>query len=101
MTSDADGQEARAGGAGASPGPITALEQFFALAQRGDVQPAQELVEKGLVAVRQADGDGITALHWAAINDQLLFCQYLLQHGAAVDAVGGSIRATPLLWAAK
>ncbi|KAF7497937.1 hypothetical protein DV113_004011 [Geotrichum candidum] len=47
------------------------------------------------------DADGITALHWAAINNRITICKYLLDNGAEVDAKGGSLQATPLHWAAR
>ena len=43
----------------------------------------------------------MTALHWAAINNHLLVAQRLIEHGADVDAVGGDLMATPLLWAVR
>ena len=47
------------------------------------------------------DGQGITALHWAAINNHVLACKLLLERGADVDARGGDLDATPLQWAAR
>ena len=45
--------------------------------------------------------DGVTALHWAAINNHVAVARCLLEHGADVNAVGGDLQATPLLWAAR
>lgn len=49
----------------------------------------------------ETDGQGITALHWAAINNHVLACKLLLEKGADVDARGGDLNATPLQWAAR
>ena len=38
---------------------------------------------------------------WAAINNQYAMCKFLLDHGAPINAVGGTSRATPLQWAAQ
>lgn len=45
--------------------------------------------------------DGVTPLHWAAINNRLNICRYLLDQGATVDAKGGGIQGTPLHWACR
>lgn len=47
------------------------------------------------------DSAGISALHWAAINNHVLACKMLLEAGAEVDKVGGDLSATPLHWAAR
>ena len=49
----------------------------------------------------ERDGQGIAALHWAAINNHVIACKMLLESGAEVDAVGGELGATPLQWAAR
>jgi palmitoyltransferase ZDHHC13/17 len=42
-----------------------------------------------------------TALHWAAINARVDVAQYLIEHGADINAVGGDLLATPMQWAAR
>ena len=39
-------------------------------AQYGNLERCRELVERGMVDVRQGDVEGITPLHWAAINNR-------------------------------
>jgi ankyrin repeat protein len=39
-------------------------------------------------------------LHWAALKAQVDVAQYLIEHGAEIDAVGGDLVATPMQWAA-
>ncbi|KAH8089827.1 ankyrin repeat-containing domain protein, partial [Filobasidium floriforme] len=49
----------------------------------------------------ERDAGDVTALHWAAINAHVEACEWLIDHGAVVDAVGGELKATPLHWAAR
>lgn len=68
--------------------------------QYGAFSRVKELVEAGW-DVNQPDHETVTLLHWAAINNRREIIQYLLSKGAAVDAVGGELQATPLQWAAR
>jgi ankyrin repeat protein len=45
--------------------------------------------------------DNITLLHWAAINNRIEIAKYLINKGANIDAVGGSLNSTPLHWAVR
>ncbi|KAI5475300.1 Palmitoyltransferase AKR1 [Pseudohyphozyma bogoriensis] len=92
------------------PPPPPPLPQLHAAAQTGDVQLIRELLTpsdepSSSTAVRadvnDKDPQGISALHWAAINNHLLVCKFLLEQGAEVDARGGDLDATPLHWAAR
>ena len=47
------------------------------------------------------DDDHITLLHWAAINDRLVACTYLIEQGADINVIGGKVVVTPLQWAAR
>lgn len=47
------------------------------------------------------DSEGITLLHWAALNNRLEVAKYLISKGAEVDAVGGVLQSTPLHWAIR
>ena len=69
-------------------------------ASRGDVKDVSALVAKG-ADVNAPQGDGMTALHWAAMNGSTELAALLLQAGANPNPstrVGGY---TPLLLAAK
>ncbi|WWC57688.1 uncharacterized protein I303_100222 [Kwoniella dejecticola CBS 10117] len=75
---------------------------IHALAQRGDTPTLSSLLrENPSLDLSQRDDQGITPLHWAAINAHMGTCRFLLDNGAEVDAVGGELNATPLQWAAR
>ncbi|ODQ53541.1 ankyrin, partial [Saitoella complicata NRRL Y-17804] len=74
---------------------------IWVAAQRDDLTRIQHLLDTGLASATSSDSQGITPLHWAAINDHLLVCKFLLQNGADPNARGGDLSATPLHWAAR
>ena len=64
-------------------------------AMRGDSERVRTLVEQG-ADVNQAQGDGMTALHWAAVHDEADLVDFLADAGATLE-VGTRIGAyTPL-----
>lgn len=85
-------------------GKIVATENgldIFLAAQYGDWQRLERLIESKEATASDKNEQGITPLHWAAINGRLLACKSLLDHGADVNAAGGDLNATPMMWAAK
>jgi ankyrin repeat protein len=66
--------------------------------RNGDRDTLRALVQKK-VDVNQAEGDGTTALHWAAYRDDLESVDLLLHSGARVNAAN-DLGATPL-WLAS
>jgi palmitoyltransferase ZDHHC13/17 len=74
---------------------------IFLAAQYGDWKKIEELIQAGSATANDKNEQGITPLHWAAINDRLLACKTLVDHGAEVNATGGDLNATPMMWAAK
>ncbi|GAA5993734.1 hypothetical protein JCM10908_001059 [Rhodotorula pacifica] len=73
-------------------------------AQQGDLQTLYRLLDHPqdrVVTASDPDDQGITPLHWAAINSHILFCKALLERGAEPDVRGGELGATPLMWAAR
>ena len=88
----------------ASPPPT--LPALHLAAQTGDLTALYALLKPEppnlpTANVNDRDAQNITALHWAAINNQVLPCKFLLENGAEVDARGGDLNATPLHWAAR
>ena len=65
---------------------------IFQMCQRGYAQGVEELVLKQGVDVNARDKEGITSLHWAAINNRAALCEFLLEHGAHVNAIGGELQ---------
>ncbi|KAF9136793.1 palmitoyltransferase akr1 [Mortierella sp. GBA39] len=87
------------------PSPI-ADEDFeditiFQAAQMGKVAIVAKLIETDPAVVKSRDFQDVTALHWAAINNQIPVAKYLMDHGAEVDAIGGELVATPLHWCTR
>ena len=69
-------------------------------AERGDAAVLETMLVCGFDPdVR--DGDGVRALHKAAMAGRAEAVRVLLAHGAAVNALDGMFSATPLLWAAE
>ncbi|KAF3111017.1 palmitoyltransferase akr1 [Orbilia oligospora] len=71
------------------------------MAQLGDEAGVRQLLDSGKIPANYADPEGITPLHWAAINNRYNVCKVLLEAGADVNAVGGESVATPAMWAAQ
>ena len=69
-------------------------------AMRGDAEAVRILLRDGADA-NTAQGDGMTALHWAATNDTPVIANMLVYAGANVHAATRLGRYTPLHLAAK
>lgn len=69
-------------------------------AQRDDVEAVHALLEQG-ADVNAAQGDGMTALHWAADHGDAAMTDVLLNAGANVDAITRLGAFTPLHLAAE
>jgi len=68
-------------------------------AKTGDVEAVRTLL-KQRANVNEAQGDGMTALHWAVYTNNLDIAKMLVQAGANVKATTRLDSATPLLMAA-
>ena len=69
-------------------------------AMRGEVQTVRALLKQG-ADVNQAQGDGMTALHWAAMSNNTELAQLLLYAGANVRATTRINGYTPLFLASQ
>ncbi|KAF2995074.1 palmitoyltransferase akr1 [Curvularia kusanoi] len=76
-------------------------EDIMQLARLGEIGAIQKLFDSGKFDATYTDEQGITPLHWAAINNHYALCHFLIQSGAPINAKGGDAVATPVLWAAK
>lgn len=79
---------------------------IHALCQLGNLPALRNLKQSGDLTketVNSRDSQGVTPLHWAAINNHVAVCRFLLEEceGCEVDSVGGELKATPLMWAAR
>ena len=74
---------------------------IFSAAQRGDNALITHLISTSRATASDRDEEGITPLHWAAINAHVSTCKLLIDMGADIDALGGDLVASPLQWAAR
>lgn len=86
----------------AAPGASLPIESdIMQLARLGEIGAMQKLFDTKKFNAKHKDEEGITPLHWAAINNQYAMCRFLLDSGADVNAKGGESVATPAMWAAQ
>lgn len=97
----ADLEDGAAGATTTVSHPESNIPVLHSLAQQGDLERIREILDNGDAKATDVDNEGITALHWAAMNSALEVCKLLLERGADVDAVGGELHATPLHWATR
>ncbi|RSM13081.1 Palmitoyltransferase AKR1 [Fusarium oligoseptatum] len=88
---------------GSLPGDDSQNQQddIMQVARIGDVPAMEKLFESGEYDATYSDDEGITPLHWAAINNQYAMCKFLIEHGAEINRKGGESVATALQWAAQ
>ncbi|KAK5146745.1 hypothetical protein LTR04_000982 [Oleoguttula sp. CCFEE 6159] len=81
--------------------PLPVEKDIMQLARLGEIGAIQKLFDSREFDANYSDEQGITPLHWAAINNHHALCHFLIRSGANVNARGGDAAATPVLWAAK
>lgn len=77
---------------------------FTMACQSGDLSKVKEMISSGEVTAKDTSDDGITGLHWAAINNRLSVVKYLIENEhsrADVNQLGGKLAASPLHWACR
>lgn len=77
---------------------LPAVLPFVSMCQTGDLKGVRELLADGEKPV--ADADGVTPLHWAAINNHVAIAALMVEY-FPVDTRGGDLNGTPLHWAAR
>ncbi|KAL3442146.1 hypothetical protein BJX65DRAFT_287428 [Aspergillus insuetus] len=82
-------------------GSIPLGEDIMQIARIGEVSVMQKMFDEKKFTPNHTDEEGITPLHWAAINNQYAMCKFLIESGADVNAKGGESVATPAMWAAQ
>ncbi|KAM7183213.1 putative palmitoyltransferase [Naviculisporaceae sp. PSN 640] len=78
-----------------------AQNDIMQMARIGDIAGMEKLFESADYDATYTDEEGITPLHWAAINNQYAMCKFLIERGAEINKKGGESVATPLQWAAQ
>lgn len=76
-------------------------EDIMQCARIGALEHIQKMLQSGKYDAKYKDEEGITPLHWAAINNQYAVCKYLVEQGADVNAKGGESNATAVMWASQ
>ena len=84
----------------AAPSSAEADAPLADAAMRGDVESVRSLLGRQ-VDVNAPQGDGTTALHWAAYQDDLEMAKLLIDAGADVDATTRVGDLIPIVMAAK
>ncbi|CAB4256299.1 ankyrin repeat domain-containing DHHC palmitoyltransferase family protein [Maudiozyma barnettii] len=64
------------------------MQEYYLACQNGDLDTVTKLVTDNKIKVNNDShpDTGMTGLHWAAINNQLLICDFLLKNGALINA---------------
>lgn len=71
-------------------------------AEQGEIEAVRSLLAGAKkINLNAAQADGMTALHWAAFNDDLEMAHLLLEHNANVDPVTRVGSITPLILASR
>ena len=83
-----------------SPSTTFANSSLAAAAMRGDIDTVKTLLKKN-ADVNESQGDGTTALHWAAYRNDPNVAELLIGAGANISAKTRLGDLTPLLLAAK
>lgn len=74
---------------------------IFEAAQRGSFHSIQHLLDNKKATANDVDSQGVTPLHYAALNNHDVCVKYLIDRGAIVDKPAGDLQATPLHWATR
>jgi len=77
-------------------GAVASDSPLLDAAMRADAEAIRALLEEGELEVNVASGDGMTALHWAAVHGQPDVIDLLLSRGADLEAATRIGKQTPL-----
>lgn len=80
------------------------LNRFMVACQQGNLHIVQDMIDNKTVQANDTFSDGITGLHWAAINNRSSAVRYLVENtvsAADPNKLGGELMASPLHWACR
>jgi palmitoyltransferase len=85
---------------------VDVIKLIVSAAQHGDIQALKGYFEASKenpnpLSSNVTDSEGVTLVHWAALNNKLATIKYLVSIGANPDTPAGDMNATPLLWAVR
>ncbi|KAI8343239.1 ankyrin repeat-containing domain protein [Chlamydoabsidia padenii] len=85
------------------PPPSTPVQEItiFEASHQGSLILIRHLLESGKASVRDTDGTGVSALHYAALGNHADCIKYLIDQCADIDFMGGQVPATALHWATR
>ncbi|EHY59408.1 palmitoyltransferase akr1 [Exophiala dermatitidis] len=86
---------------GETPPSLPLEEDIMQCARIGALEYIQKMFQSGKYDAKYKDEQGVTPLHWAAINNQYAVCKYLIEQGAEINAKGGDSNATAVMWASQ
>ena len=78
---------------------MSEFEKLIDAAKRGQVDEIEQLLGAQPELINKKDASGATALHYAAFAAHRLAVQFLVRHGADVNARDDQFGATPTGWA--
>ncbi len=75
------------------------FERLLEAVKRGALGEVEALVKDDAELIHKRDGNGATALHYAAFGGHCKVVEFLVQHGAEINAIDAEFGATPTGWA--
>ncbi|KAL6024010.1 palmitoyltransferase akr1 [Candidozyma auris] len=79
------------------------LAKFMSACQVGDLDTVKDLISSRQVSASDTFSEGVTGLHWAAINNRLSVVKYLMEneYSRGDPRSWWELKATPLHWACR
>ena len=75
------------------------LAKFMEAVNQGDLEGVKTILQSNAGFINEKDEEGATALHYAAFGGHRKIAQFLLEHGANINAQDAKFGATPAGWA--
>ena len=75
------------------------LAKLMNAVNQGDLESVKTILQSNAGFINEKDAEGATALHYAAFAGHRKIVEFLLEHGANINAQDGKFGATPTGWA--